>query len=102
MKDIAVEHPFKTPFLRSFVFAPKVLPFTDEEILRFDTQLGKYEQVFLNPDIERTLISKNLLLASFAISKAEASSLTLDEAQEVYAALLSDPEYDFVGNGYLP
>lgn len=98
MKDIIVEQPFKMPFLHSFVFTPSVLPFTDEEILRFDTELGTYEQIFLNPDIERTLISKNLLLASFAISKAEQSSLTLTEAQEVYATLISDPEYDFVGS----
>lgn len=97
MKNIVVEQPFKTKFLRSFVFTPSVLPFTDEGILRFDTELGKYDQVFLNPDIERTLISKNLLLASFAISKAEASSLTLAEAHKVYDMLLSDPEYDFVG-----
>lgn len=98
MKDIIVEQPFKTPFLRSFVFTPQVLPFSDEEILRFDAELGKYEQVFLNPDIERTLIRKNFLLASFAISKAEQSSLTLTEAQEVYEALISDPAYDFVGS----
>ena len=46
--------------------------------------------------IERNLISKNELLASFAISKAEDSRLTLKEAQDVYSLLLSEPDYDFV------
>jgi len=53
--------------------------------------------VSLNPDIEKNLISKNELLASFAISKAENSELTLKEAQDVYSLIISDPNYDFVG-----
>jgi len=53
--------------------------------------------VSLNPDIEKNLISKNELLASFAISKAENSELTLKEAHDVYSLLLSDPNYNFVG-----
>lgn len=89
--------PFSTGFLSQFVFTPQTLPFTNEEIESFDRELSEYEQVFLNPDIEKSLISKNELLASFAISKAENSQLTLKEAQNVYDLITSDPNYDFVG-----
>lgn len=64
--------------------------------MSLDKDLSVYEQVFLNPDIEKNLISKNELLASFAISKAEDSQLTLAEAQDVYNLILSDPTYDFI------
>ncbi len=89
--------PFSTGFLSQFVWAPQTLPFTNEEIKSLDRELSEYEQVFLNPDIERNLISKNELLASFAISKTENSQLTLKEAQDVYDLILSDPGYDFAG-----
>ncbi len=89
--------PFSGKFLSQFVWAPQTLPFTNEEIFSFDKELSLYEQVFLNPDIEKNLISKNELLASFAISKAENSQLTLQEAQDVYNLITSDPDYDFVG-----
>lgn len=96
MGDITVVKPFSGSFLSRFVWAPKTAPFTDKEILSFDKELLLYEQVSLNPDIEKNLISKNELLASFAISKAENSELTLKEAHDVYSLLLSDPNYDFV------
>lgn len=89
--------PFSGKFLSQFVWAPQILPFTSEEIESLDRELSEYEQVFLNPDIEKNLISKNELLASFAISKAENSQLTLKEAQDVYSLITSDPDYDFVG-----
>lgn len=89
--------PFSGKFLSQFVWTPQTVPFTNEEILSLDRELSLYEQVFLNPDIEKSLISKNELLASFAISKAENSQLTLHEAQDVYNLITSDPEYDFVG-----
>lgn len=96
MNNIATEKPFTHTFLSQFVFTPTLLPFTDEEITRIDRELGEYEQVFLNPDIERNLISRNELLASFAISKAENSSLTLQEAQNVYNIILANKEYTFI------
>lgn len=89
--------PFSGKFLSQFVWAPQILPFTGEEIMSLDRELSEYEQVFLNPDIEKNLISKNELLTSFAISKAENSQITLQEAQDVYDLILSDPDYDFVG-----
>lgn len=88
--------PFSIGFLSQFVWAPQTLPFTNEEVESLDRELSEYEQVFLNPDIEKNLISKNELLASFAISKAENSQLTLKEAQDVYDLITSDPNYDFV------
>lgn len=80
---------FKTPFLSQFVFTRELLPFTDTELIDHDRGLSIFEQVFLNPDIEKSLISKNELLASFAISKAEQSTLTLTEAQNIYDLVLS-------------
>ena len=89
--------PFSGAFLSGFVWAPQTVPFTNDEVLSLDRELFLYEQVSLNPDIEKNLISKNELLASFAISKAENSQLTLKEARDVYSLIISDPSYDFVG-----
>src|SRR4030067_1409091 len=97
MSDNQVLHPFKTPFLSSLTFAPETMPFTDAEIYLLDKELTTFEQAYLNPEVERTLISKNELLASFAISKAENSELTIKEAEDVYALLISDSEFDFIG-----
>ncbi len=94
--DITIVKPFSTGFLSQFIWAPQTAPFTNEDILSLDRELLLYEQVSLNPDIERNLISKNELLASFAISKAENSELTLKEAQDVYDLIISDANYDFV------
>lgn len=92
------QRPFSHPFLSQFVFTPKLLPFTDKEIWKVDKELEEYEQIFLNPDIEKNLISRNELLASFAISKAENSSLTLQEAQDVYDVILSNKEHTFISD----
>lgn len=96
MKVNKVQNLFKHPFLSHFVFAPDLLPFKDSEVIKFDEELSRYEQLFLNPDVERSLITKNELLASFAISKAETSQLTLSEAQEVYDFVINNKDYDFV------
>lgn len=98
MSNTATQKPFAHTFLSQFVFTPTLLPFTDDELRNIDTELGEYEQVFLNPDIERNLISRNELLASFAISKAENSTLTLQEAQDVYAVILANKEYTFISD----
>ncbi len=95
--NTAITKPFSGAFLSQFMWAPQTAPFTHEEVLSFDGDLLLYEQVSLDPDIEKNLISKNELLASFAISKAENSQLTLREAQDVYRLLISDPDYNFVG-----
>jgi Fic family protein len=97
MNNTPIQKPFSHPFLADFVLAPETLPFTDSEVAGFDRDLAEYEQAFLNPDIEKNLISRNELLASFAISKAENSQLTLTEARDVYDLVVSDPNYDFIG-----
>lgn len=96
MDNSTTVKPFSGSFLSLFIYTPGLLPFKNNEIISLDQELSDYEQVFLNPDIEKNLISKNELLASFAISKAEGSLLTLAEAQDVYDLILSDPNYDFV------
>lgn len=100
MIDTVISRPFSGSFLSKFVCAPQTLPFKDDEIISIDRELAVYEQVFLNPDIEKNLISKNELLASFAISKAEDSQLTFQEAQDVYNLILSDSNYDFIGQKF--
>lgn len=98
MNTPTVRNTFKTNFLSSFVFSSDTLPFRDDEISHYDLELSQFEQVYLNPDIEKNLISKNELLASYAISKAELSSLTLQEAKDVYAIVISNTDYDFVSD----
>src|ERR1035437_4248509 len=90
--------PFTHTFLSQFVLIQKLLPFSDDEIKNIDAELAEYEQVFLKPDIEKNLISRNELFASFAISKAENSTLTLQEAQNVYSLLLTNEEYTFISD----
>lgn len=96
--DKIASKPLAHTFLSEFVFAQNLLPFSDKEIKNIDHELSEYEQVFLNPDIERNLISRNELLASFAISKAENSTLTLQEAQDVYSLVLGRNEYTFIAD----
>jgi Fic family protein len=96
MEKNSAKKPFVQPFLKDFVLAADILPFSDPEILKLDKELSEYEQVFMDPDVEKHLISRNEFMASFAISKAEASSLTLFEAQEVYDIVLEHKNYDFI------
>lgn len=82
-------NPFTHPFLSQFSFTPKGLPFTDKEIFDLDQKLEKQEQLSLSLDLEKILITKNEFLASFAISKAEQSQLTLKEAKNVYELVVN-------------
>lgn len=97
MSDYVVRKPFKTPFLSSFILTPELLPFKEEGLVGLDEDLSEMEQVFLNPDIERSLISKNELLTSFAISKAERSMLTFEEAEEVFDTVVEKKAHGFIG-----
>ncbi|MGH7203994.1 MAG: hypothetical protein ACREHC_06120 [Candidatus Levyibacteriota bacterium] len=56
-----IEKPFEASFLNQLVFAPFLLPFSDKEIIELDINLDQYEQLFLNPDGEKNLISINTL-----------------------------------------
>ncbi len=82
--------------LDRFTFNKAILPLTDEEIVLLDKEINAYETKQLNPDLENNLYAKNELLVSFAISKAENSQLTLDEAREVHHLVVSDPDFDFI------
>src|SRR3989339_414387 len=89
-------YPFKTPFLKDFSFAPSSILMDDKTLLELDNSLTIYEQLTANPDLEKALIDQNELFASFAISKAENSSLTLKEAEELQTLLVNDSSYDFI------
>lgn len=52
----------------------------------------------MSPDVEKYLITKNEMLTSFAISKAENSALTVKEAEGVYNKVLNNEEYEFIGS----
>ena len=91
-----VKYPFSSSFLSNFVLTPNLLYFTNAEIFLMEKNLNKFEQIILNPEIEKSLITKNELLASFAISKAENSTLTLPEAEDVYKLIQNDPNYNFL------
>lgn len=89
MAETQIIKPFSHPFLSQFLLALSTLPFSHQDIISLDQELSAYEQVFLDPEVEKSLITKNELLTSFAISKAEASQLTLKDAQTVYQLLLA-------------
>lgn len=88
--------PFSTPFLSDFILTPSLLPFEDQELIASDQKLFDFERVFMDPDFEKHLLTRSELLASFAISKAEQSSLTLAEAEDLYDVLVSHKELDFI------
>lgn len=91
-----VKRLFSGSFLSNFVFTPELIYFKDSEIFDLERKLNLFEQVVLNPDIEKGLITKNELLASYAISKAENSSLTLAEAQDIHRLIETDPKFSFL------
>lgn len=94
--NVQLEHPFLHNFLAEFTLTPELLPFSDIQLKNTDSELTHYEKIFLDPDIEKNLYSKNELLASFAISKAENSALTLQEAQNVYSLVISNQKLTFI------
>lgn len=91
-----VQYPFKNKFTSPFLIDYSLLLLTNGELKDLDAELSTYDQLFFDPLVEKNLISKNELLSSFAISKAENSTLTLSEAQEVYSLVLNDPNYTFI------
>lgn len=83
------EYPFKTSFLSSFfVYRDKIKP--DENLLRgLDKLAATYEKKEIDQESLLILKRRNLLLFSFAVSKAENSALTLAEAEEAYQAVIN-------------
>lgn len=94
--NVQPEHPFLHNFLAEFTLTSALLPFSDIQLKNTDSELTQYEKIFLDPDVEKNLYSKNELLASFAISKAENSTLTLQEAQNVYSLVTSNQKLTFI------
>jgi Fic family protein len=58
--------------------------------------VSTFEKSVKDPNIEKYLISKNELFASFAISKAENSSLTMTEAKELWERIDNNPDFDLL------
>jgi len=96
MDKITNKNPFKIDFLSKFFLNSELFLLKESEIRNLDNELNLFEQVNLDPDVEKRLISKNELLASFAISKAENSDLTLEEAENVYKLIVENKELDFI------
>ncbi|MEI7579732.1 MAG: Fic family protein [bacterium] len=87
----------QTEFLQDFTFSSESLKIDSKLIKKYDEYLNLYQRLVINPDIEKNLISRNELLVSYAISKAENSALTLLEAERVYHDVINDSNIDFVG-----
>lgn len=88
--------PFSHQFLQTFFLNEKLLPWTEKELADFDRELLSYEKSLVGIDVKKGLIDRNELLVSYAISKAEDSSLTLLEAKELRRHLIANPDYNFL------
>lgn len=87
---------FQQPFLRTFFWSSDLL-LVDELFLKtVDSDLAAYESSSIDWQLEESLRSRNNLLASYAVSKAEQSALTLAEAQDVYQLISQQPDYNFL------
>jgi Fic family protein len=75
---------FKKPFLNSFFINIKRLGLNEEQLFTTDSVLASYEKTEIDFHLEKDLRFHNDFLASFAISKAENSALTVVEAEELY------------------
>lgn len=88
-KLLTPEYPFKTGFLSTFfLYRDKIRP--NEALLReLDKLAAAYEKKEIDQESLILLRRRNLLLFSFAVSKAENSTLTLAEAEEAYQAVVN-------------
>mgnify|MGYP001588852793 FL=1 len=90
-------YPFKTKkFLDQFTYESSVMPFGDNLLNDLDLAVNSFEKSVKDPNIEKYLISKNELFASFAISKAENSALTMTEAKELWERINNNPDFDLL------
>lgn len=86
-------YPFAQLFLSSFFVASSKLPFDEDTLKSADQALAGYEKSEIDWKLEKTLRERNDLLVSFAVSKAENSTLTLAEAAEVYNSIDRAPSF---------
>lgn len=89
-------YPFKTKFLDQFTYESSVMPFGDNLLNDLDLAINLFEKSVKDPNIEKYLISKNELFASFAISKAENSTLTMTEAKELWERINNNPDFNLL------
>lgn len=89
-------YPFNTKFLDRFSYESSVIPFGDNLLNDLDSAVGSFEKSVVDPNVEKYLISKNELFASFAISKAENSTLTMTEARELWERINNNPDFDLL------
>lgn len=85
--------PFVQPFLSSFFIAPNSLSFKDEDLKEADKKLSVYEKTEIDWSLEKSLRERNDMLVSYAVSKAENSSLTLAEAADIYNLIDDAPSF---------
>ncbi len=80
------DNPLKTPFLGQFVLTDANILIPDETLISLDQEVSHLEAA-VPGDVRSQLISRNELLTSFAISKAEKTNkLTIDEMRQIRAA----------------
>lgn len=91
-------YPFTTKFLDQFTYESSVMPFQDSFLQDLDRSVNAFEKSVLDTNIEKYLISKNELFASFAISKAENSALTLTEARELWEQINNNPKFNLLAS----
>lgn len=81
------DNPFKSPFLGQFILTDTGLHIPDQAILSLDGEVSHFEHR-INTDVRAALISRNELLTSFAIAKAEKTNkLTIEEMRQIRASL---------------
>lgn len=86
------DNPLKTPFLGQFVLTDANILIPDEMLISLDREVSHFEAA-VPGDVRSQLISRNELLTSFAISKAEKTNrLTIEEMRQIRAAMNSGLE----------
>lgn len=87
---------FPKGFLSELTLNREALPFNNDDLTNLDRQISAFEKAQITPEIEKNLITKNELWASFAISKAENSQLSLAQAKQIFDDLAANPKYNFI------
>jgi len=79
--------PLKSPFLGQFTLTDTGLHIPDEAIVSLDGEVSRFEHR-IDTDVRTALISRNELLTSFAIAKAEKTNrLSIEEMRQIRANL---------------
>lgn len=93
--DTKNTYPFQSlHFFEHWFTETSSFAWSDAELMSLDQQIHNQKKLYVNDEIVKHLLSKNTLFASFAMSKAENSELTLLEAQEIYNRVQKNPADD--------